>query len=34
MDLSKVRILKKLFINGKWTDGVRRKTFNVINPYD
>ena len=34
MDISKVRILKQLFINGKWTNGVKGKTFDVINPSD
>ncbi len=34
MDLRKIRILNKLWINGKWQDSVKRKTFNVINPYD
>ena len=34
MDLKKLKILKKLFINGKWTNGVRGKSFDVINPTD
>jgi len=34
MDINKVRILKQLFINGKWTNGVKGKTFDVINPSD
>jgi acyl-CoA reductase-like NAD-dependent aldehyde dehydrogenase len=34
MDIKKMKILHKLFINGKWTSGVRGKTFDVINPAD
>lgn len=34
MDLKKAKILKQLYINGKWTNGVKGKTFEVINPYD
>lgn len=34
MDVSKLRILKQLFINGKFTNGVKGKNFDVINPTD
>ncbi len=34
MDLKKLKILQKLYINGKWTSGVRGKSFDVINPAD
>lgn len=34
MDLKKLKILKQLYINGKWTNGIRGKSFNVINPSD
>jgi acyl-CoA reductase-like NAD-dependent aldehyde dehydrogenase len=34
MDLKKLKILQKLYINGKWTSGVRGKSFDVLNPAD
>ena len=34
MDPKKLKILNQLFINGKWTHGVKGKTFEVINPAD
>lgn len=34
MDPRKLKILQKLYINGKWTSGVRGKSFEVINPAD
>lgn len=34
MDISKLRILKQLFINGKFVNGIKNKTFDVFNPAD
>jgi acyl-CoA reductase-like NAD-dependent aldehyde dehydrogenase len=34
MDFKKLKILQKLYINGKWTSGVRGKSFEVLNPAD
>jgi acyl-CoA reductase-like NAD-dependent aldehyde dehydrogenase len=34
MDISKIRMIKQLFINGKFVNGIKNKTFNVINPAD
>ena len=34
MDLKKIKILKHLFINNKWTEGVKGKRFDVLNPTD
>ena len=34
MDPKKLKILTKLYINGKWTSGVKGKSFDVINPAD
>jgi acyl-CoA reductase-like NAD-dependent aldehyde dehydrogenase len=34
MDIKKIKILKQLYINGKWTEGVKGKKFDVINPSD
>jgi acyl-CoA reductase-like NAD-dependent aldehyde dehydrogenase len=34
MDLSKIRMIKQLFINGKFVNGIKNKTFDVINPSD
>jgi len=34
MDLKKLKILQKLYIDGKWMSGVRGKSFEVINPAD
>lgn len=32
MDISKLRFVKQLYINGKFVNGVKNKTFNLINP--
>lgn len=34
MDIKKLKILQKLYIDGKWMSGVRGKSFEVINPAD
>lgn len=34
MDISKLRFVKQLFINGKFVNSVKNQTFNVINPND
>ncbi len=34
MDIKKMKLLNKLYINGKWTNGIRGKSFDVINPAD
>lgn len=34
MDIKKLNLVSKLFINGKWTKGLKGKSFDVINPAD
>jgi acyl-CoA reductase-like NAD-dependent aldehyde dehydrogenase len=34
MDISKIRFVKQLFINGKFVNSVRNQTFDLINPND
>jgi acyl-CoA reductase-like NAD-dependent aldehyde dehydrogenase len=34
MDISKLRFVRQLFINGQFVDSVRRQTFDLINPND
>lgn len=34
MDISKLRFVKQLFINGKFVNSVRNQTFDLINPND
>ncbi len=34
MDISKLRFVKQLFINGKFVNSVKNQTFNIINPND
>ncbi len=34
MDISKLRLVKQLFINGKFVNGVHNRLFDVINPSD
>lgn len=34
MDVKKLKFANKLFINGKWTNGIKGKSFEVINPAD
>lgn len=34
MDIKKLKLASKLFINGKWTNGIKGKSFEVINPAD
>jgi acyl-CoA reductase-like NAD-dependent aldehyde dehydrogenase len=34
MDISKLRFVKQLFINGKFVNGVKNQTFDLINPCD
>jgi len=34
MDISKIRFVKQLFINGKFVNGVKNQTFDLINPSD
>ena len=34
MDISKLRFIKQLFINGKFVNSVKNQTFDVINPND
>jgi aldehyde dehydrogenase (NAD+) len=34
MDVSKIRFVKQLFINGRFVDSIKKQTFDVINPND
>lgn len=34
MDIKKLKFANKLFINGKWTNGIKGKSFEVFNPAD
>lgn len=34
MDISKIRFVKQLYINGKFVNAVKNQTFDVINPSD
>lgn len=34
MDISKLRFVKQLYINGKFVNAVKNQTFNIINPCD
>lgn len=34
MDISKLRFVKQLFINGRFVNSVKNQTFDVINPND
>jgi acyl-CoA reductase-like NAD-dependent aldehyde dehydrogenase len=34
MDISKLRFVKQLFINGKFVNSIKNQTFDVINPAD
>ncbi len=34
MDISKLRFVKQLYINGKFVNSVKNQTFNIINPND
>lgn len=34
MDISKLKFIKQLFINGRFVNSVKNQTFDVINPYD
>lgn len=34
MDIKKLKLLNKLYINGKWTNGLKGKSFDVLNPAD
>lgn len=34
MDISKLRLVKQLFINGRFVNSVKNQTFDVINPND
>ena len=34
MDISKLRFVKQLFINGKFVNSVKNQTFDLINPND
>ena len=34
MDISKLRFVKQLFINGKFVNSVKNHTFDVVNPND
>jgi len=34
MDITKLRLVRQLFINGKFVNGIKNKTFDVINPAD
>lgn len=34
MNVSKLRFVKKLFINGKFVNPIKNQTFDLINPND
>jgi acyl-CoA reductase-like NAD-dependent aldehyde dehydrogenase len=34
MDISKLRFVKQLFINGRFVNSAKNQTFSVINPND
>lgn len=34
MNISKLRFVKQLFINGRFVDSAKKETFDVINPND
>ncbi len=34
MDISKLRFVKQLFINGKFVNSIKNQTFDLINPND
>ena len=34
MDISKIRFVRQLFINGRFVDSINKSTLNVINPND
>lgn len=34
MDISKLRFVKQLFINGKFVNSLKNQTFDLINPND
>lgn len=34
MDISKIRFVKQLFINGRFVDSIKKNTLDVINPND
>ena len=34
MDVSKLRLVKQLFIGGRFVNSIKGRTFDVINPND
>lgn len=34
MDISKLKFVKQLFINGKFVNSLKNQTFDLINPND
>jgi acyl-CoA reductase-like NAD-dependent aldehyde dehydrogenase len=34
MDISKFKLIKQLFINGKFVNSIKNQTFDIINPND